>query len=68
MQSWMIGDQDTDIRCGLSAGCRTILLDYPPSANKRDITPNLQPNARCKTLLEAALYIANHSHEELTSD
>jgi len=29
--SWMIGDRDTDIECGLSAGCRTIQIksDHP---------------------------------------
>lgn len=26
-RSWLVGDQDRDIQCGKSAGCRTILLD-----------------------------------------
>jgi D-glycero-D-manno-heptose 1,7-bisphosphate phosphatase len=56
-QSWMIGDQDTDIQCGIKAGCRTILLDYAPSANKRDVTPDLQPDARCTSLEQAVTYI-----------
>lgn len=28
-QSWMIGDRESDIRCGRSAGCRTIWLRNP---------------------------------------
>jgi D-glycero-D-manno-heptose 1,7-bisphosphate phosphatase len=52
-ESWMIGDQDSDVRCGHKAGCRTILLDYAPSANKRDVTPDSRPDARCASLLEA---------------
>ena len=56
-ESWMIGDQDSDIQCGLKAGCRTILLDYGPSANKRDVTPDLQPNARGMSLQQAVIYI-----------
>jgi D-glycero-D-manno-heptose 1,7-bisphosphate phosphatase len=34
-RSWMIGDTDADIRAGRSAGCRTLLVEYPPSAHKR---------------------------------
>ncbi|MFM9106118.1 MAG: D-glycero-alpha-D-manno-heptose-1,7-bisphosphate 7-phosphatase [Chloroflexota bacterium] len=30
--SWMVGDRDTDIACGSSAGCRTILIANPRSA------------------------------------
>lgn len=58
-ESWMIGDQDSDVRCGQNAGCSTILLDYFPSANKRDVTPGLQPNARCTSLNQAVEYILN---------
>ncbi len=66
-QSWMIGDQDSDIQCGLNAGCRTILLEYAPSANKRDITPGLQSTARYKSLLEAVVYIGSQSGEKSNS-
>ncbi len=34
-RSWMVGDQDMDVLCGQNAGCRTVLVAYPPSANKR---------------------------------
>lgn len=30
--SWMIGDRDSDIKCGRAAGCRTILIANPRSA------------------------------------
>jgi len=33
--SWMLGDTDTDIAAGASAGCRTVLIEYPGSAHKR---------------------------------
>jgi D-glycero-D-manno-heptose 1,7-bisphosphate phosphatase len=34
--SWMIGDTDADVLAGQAAGCRTILLENPFSAHKRD--------------------------------
>lgn len=34
-RSWMIGDQDTDIQCGDSVGCRTVLIENPRSQPKR---------------------------------
>ena len=36
--SWMLGDTDTDIAAGRAAGCRTVLIEYPPSAHKRSGT------------------------------
>jgi D-glycero-D-manno-heptose 1,7-bisphosphate phosphatase len=33
--SWMIGDTDSDIEAGKAAGCRTVLIEHPPSAHKR---------------------------------
>jgi D-glycero-D-manno-heptose 1,7-bisphosphate phosphatase len=30
-RSWVVGDRDSDIACGLSAGCRTILIQHPTS-------------------------------------
>lgn len=34
-QSWMIGDQESDIECGRRAGCRTIMIANPLSAHRR---------------------------------
>jgi len=41
--SWMIGDTDADVLAGRTAGCRTVLIEYPPSAHKRmgDARPDL---------------------------
>ena len=33
--SWMLGDTDSDVAAGDAAGCRTVLIEYPPSAHKR---------------------------------
>ena len=33
--SWMVGDTRADVAAGRAAGCRTILIEYPPSAHKR---------------------------------
>lgn len=33
--SWMIGDTDTDVLAGQAAGCRTVLVENPDSAHKR---------------------------------
>jgi D-glycero-D-manno-heptose 1,7-bisphosphate phosphatase len=34
--SWMIGDTDSDVEAGAAAGCRTVLIEHPGSAHKRD--------------------------------
>ena len=34
-QSWMIGDQESDIECGRRAGCRTVLIANPHSHARR---------------------------------
>ena len=34
-RSWMVGDSDTDIEAGRRAGCRTILVENPASAPRR---------------------------------
>jgi len=41
-QSWMVGDQDTDLAAGRAAGCRVALIEHPRSANKRGtVTPDV---------------------------
>lgn len=32
-RSWMVGDQDRDIACGVAAGCRTVLMARPYNSN-----------------------------------
>jgi D-glycero-D-manno-heptose 1,7-bisphosphate phosphatase len=41
--SWMLGDTDGDVAAGRAAGCRTALIEYPPSAHKRmgDVGPDV---------------------------
>lgn len=40
--AWMAGDQETDIQTGRAAGCRTALIKYEQSMNKRgSVTPDL---------------------------
>jgi len=34
-QSWMIGDQESDVECGRRAGCRTVLVANPHSHARR---------------------------------
>jgi D-glycero-D-manno-heptose 1,7-bisphosphate phosphatase len=35
-RSWMIGDTDSDVLAGQAAGCKTVLVEHPPSAHKRN--------------------------------
>lgn len=48
-RSWMVGDQDTDVVTGINAGCRTALLNYEHSADKRGRT---KPDLLCADLAE----------------
>ncbi|MGO9184973.1 D-glycero-alpha-D-manno-heptose-1,7-bisphosphate 7-phosphatase [Mycobacterium sp.] len=49
--SWMVGDQDTDVECGRSAGCRTALVMNNHSAAKRGCS---RPDVTVTALSEAA--------------
>jgi D-glycero-D-manno-heptose 1,7-bisphosphate phosphatase len=46
--SWMIGDTDSDVAAGTAAGCRTVLVENPASAHKRD--GRSKPDARAPDL------------------
>jgi D-glycero-D-manno-heptose 1,7-bisphosphate phosphatase len=50
--SWMIGDTDSDVEAGRSAGCRTILVAHSASAHKRAST--LRADATADSLAAAA--------------
>jgi D-glycero-D-manno-heptose 1,7-bisphosphate phosphatase len=50
VSSWMVGDQATDVECGRSAGCRTVLVMNERSAAKRG---PCQPDVRVSSLSEA---------------
>ena len=49
---WMVGDTDVDVAAGRAAGCRTVLLEYPGSAHKRDGHPH--SDAKVRNLSAAA--------------
>lgn len=43
--SWMIGDQPSDIRCGHAAGVRTVrILPAPPTAGPQPVDPGPRPD------------------------
>lgn len=48
-RSWMVGDQDTDVVTGINAGCRTALLNYEHSADKRG---SRRPDLTCADLAD----------------
>jgi D-glycero-D-manno-heptose 1,7-bisphosphate phosphatase len=48
-RSWMVGDQDSDVVTGVNAGCRTALLNYGRSADKRGKT---KPDLFCADLAD----------------
>lgn len=48
-QSWMVGDQDTDVACGRAAGCKVALIEYPHSDSKRG---TIEPDVRSGSLAE----------------
>ena len=56
--AWMVGDQDTDIRTGKAAGTKTILVEYPYSANRRG---KVAPDYTVKDLKEAVDIILGRS-------
>jgi D-glycero-D-manno-heptose 1,7-bisphosphate phosphatase len=47
---WMVGDTDADVAAGRAAGCRTLLIEYPGSAHKRE--GRAQPDLRARSLRE----------------
>jgi D-glycero-D-manno-heptose 1,7-bisphosphate phosphatase len=53
-QSWMVGDRGSDIECGHSAGCRTILI----GDGYKEIFRTL-PNFQAQSLHEAVTIILN---------
>lgn len=56
-QSWLIGDQDSDIFCGQASGMKTVLLNQPLSQSKRGKS---RPDYYAADLVEATEWI--HSY------
>ncbi len=59
-RSWMVGDAARDTQAGLSAGCRTVLLD----AGKPDHEPDAPCDHRARNLVEAARIILRAGEPE----
>ncbi len=49
--SWMVGDQDSDLKCGRAAGCRVALIEHRGSEHKRG---SVEPDLRVESLTELA--------------
>ncbi len=50
--SWMIGDTDTDVLAGRTAGCRTVLVLYAGSEHKR--VGGVEPDITASSLKDAS--------------
>ncbi len=59
--SWMIGDQDTDILCGQGAGLKTILIRASGSEHKRGTS---YPDHTVDNLQQAVMIIINRRMNE----
>ena len=56
--SWMLGDTDSDVKAGETAGCQTVLVEYPPSAHKR--LGAASPDFRAADLAEGVALVLDH--------
>ncbi len=63
-QSWCIGNSSRDIEAGLRAGCKTILIDMPPSHQKQSASSmslaGVNPDYRAVNIKEAVNIIKKH--------
>ena len=53
-QAWMVGDSDSDIQAGASAGTKTALLAHPSTGHRRGTQPNPVPDLQISNLLQFA--------------
>lgn len=51
-QSWLIGDSESDVEAGITAGCRAVLVDSENPPTAAELTTN--------TLITAWEYISHH--------
>lgn len=58
-QSWMVGDRWRDLECGLSAGCRGVLVKtgYGATEAEQPPPPGVRPDVILNNLMEAAEWI-----------
>jgi len=57
-QSWMVGDQDSDLLCGRNAGTRVALIEHRGSEHKRG---NVEPDLRVRDLGELVGVLSDDS-------
>ena len=58
VESWIVGDSETDVAAGRAVGCKTTLLENPRSAHRRP--GKLTADIGAANLLEAAEAISGH--------
>jgi D-glycero-D-manno-heptose 1,7-bisphosphate phosphatase len=58
-RSYMVGDRWRDVDAGMTAGCRTIWIDF----NYDEPEPSVSPDARVKSLSEAVDWILKSERE-----
>lgn len=63
-QSWCIGNSSRDIEAGLRAGCKTILIDMPPSHQKQPASSmslaGVNPDSKAVNIKEAVNIIKKY--------
>lgn len=63
-QSWCVGNSSRDIESGLRAGCKTILIDMPPSHQRQPTSSmslaGVNPDYRAVNIKEAVNIIKKH--------
>jgi D-glycero-D-manno-heptose 1,7-bisphosphate phosphatase len=57
--SWMIGDSDADAQAGRLAGCRTILVENPQSAHRRQAESHV--DYRVRDIAQAAAILSSET-------
>jgi len=60
-QSWMVGDQDSDLACGRAAGCKVALIEHRGSEQKRG---GVEPDLRVRDLAGLARVILSREDDE----
>lgn len=65
-RSYVVGDKTSDIRAGIAAGARTVLVltGYGPAALEECRANGIRPDAVCPSVVEAVEYILEHQKRE----
>jgi D-glycero-D-manno-heptose 1,7-bisphosphate phosphatase len=53
-RAWMVGDSDSDVQAGASAGTRTALVAHPDTQHRRKASSRPSPDLRITNLLQFA--------------